>query len=61
MDSSTGTRIFGKSSAPKLSGAEFTARVQKKAKELWERNGRAQGKDLENWLEAEKLVKSGKA
>ena len=46
---------------PKLTQAELTARIQKKAKEIWEKKGYAQGQDLENWLEAEKLVKSGKA
>ena len=61
MANLTSARSSGKSSAPKLSDAELNACIQKKAKELWERNGCAQGKDLANWLEAEKLVKSGKA
>ncbi|HOW58606.1 MAG TPA: DUF2934 domain-containing protein [Candidatus Omnitrophota bacterium] len=52
---------WNKTSTPKCSDAEMTARIQKKAKELWEKKGRVQGKDLEIWLEAEKLVKSGKA
>lgn len=41
--------------------ADLTTRIQKKAKEIWEKKGRAPGKDLENWLEAERLVKSGRA
>lgn len=52
---------WNKTSAPKLSEAELTARIQQKAREIWEKKGRVQGKDLEIWLEAEKLVKSGKA
>ena len=50
-----------KNATPKLSDAEITALIQKKAKEIWTKKGCVQGKDLEIWLEAEKLVKSGKA
>ena len=46
---------------PKLSKEELNARIEKKAKELWERKGRVQNQDLEIWLEAEKLVKKGEA
>ncbi|MDD5226706.1 MAG: DUF2934 domain-containing protein [Candidatus Omnitrophica bacterium] len=52
---------WSKTSATKLSDAELTARIKKTAQELWEKKGRVQGKDLEIWLEAERLVKSGKA
>ena len=45
----------------KLSKEELNERIQKKAKELWERKDRVQNQDLEIWLEAEKLVKSGNA
>ena len=45
----------------KMTEAELTERIQKKAKELWVKKGHVQGKDLEIWLEAEKLVKSGNA
>ena len=45
----------------KLSQEELTRRITEKAKELWERKGRVQNQDLEIWLEAERLVKSGKA
>ena len=34
---------------------EETVRV---ASELYEKNGRAEGRDLENWLEAEKIMKT---
>lgn len=30
--------------------------IQKKAYELYEKRGREQGKDLDDWLEAEKIV-----
>jgi hypothetical protein len=52
---------WSKTSSTKLSEAELTERIKAKAKELWERKGRVQNQDLEIWLEAEKLVKSGKA
>jgi len=61
MDNSTSSRSFSKSSAPKLSAAELNACIAKKAKEIWQRKGCPQGQDTQNWLEAEKLVKSGKA
>ena len=41
----------------KASEAELTGQIKEKAKELWEKKGRVQGKDLEIWLEAEKLVR----
>ena len=31
--------------------------IKKKAKELWEKDGRKQGRDLDYWLNAEKAVK----
>ncbi len=34
--------------------------IQKKAYELYEKRGRIDGYDLEDWLQAEKLVKAGK-
>jgi len=33
------------------------AEIAKKAHELYEKSGRVEGRDLENWLEAERLVK----
>jgi len=30
----------------------------KKAYELWEQNGRIPGRDLDNWIEAERVVKA---
>ncbi|MFH1207979.1 MAG: DUF2934 domain-containing protein [Candidatus Omnitrophota bacterium] len=52
---------WSRASAPKLSKEELNARIQKKARELWEQKGCVPNNDLEIWLEAERLVKSGKA
>ena len=52
---------WSKTSTPKCSATELNERIKCKAKEIWEKKGRVQGKDLEIWLEAERLVKSGKA
>lgn len=40
-----------------LSPLEFNARVARKAYELFEARGREEGRDVEDWLEAERLVK----
>lgn len=42
---------------PQLQGPEFYARVARKAYDLFERRGREPGHDVEDWLEAERLVK----
>ena len=34
--------------------------IEKKAYELYEKRGREHGKDLDDWLEAEKIVKKKK-
>mgnify|MGYP001766066007 CR=1 FL=1 len=34
--------------------------IQKKAYELYEKRGRAHGNDWKDWLEAEKIIKSGR-
>jgi hypothetical protein len=52
--------------AMKLSGKDLTDKdlaecITKKAHELWEKKGHIQGKDLDIWLEAEKIVKGSKA
>jgi len=52
---------WSKTAAPKLSKEELNTRIQAKAKELWQQKGCVQNKDLEIWLEAEKLVKNGRA
>lgn len=41
-----------------LSGqGDLTGLIRKKAQELYEKSGRKEGRDLENWLEAERLVR----
>ena len=45
----------------KLSDEELRSRTEQKAKQIWEERGYIQGHDFEIWLEAEKLVKNGKA
>jgi len=45
----------GKRKAPQ---EEISRRVEKKAYELYEQKGRVPGQDMDNWLEAEKLVKN---
>ncbi|MFA5114987.1 MAG: DUF2934 domain-containing protein [Candidatus Omnitrophota bacterium] len=32
-------------------------RIREKARQLWEKGGCQQGRDLEHWLEAERLIK----
>jgi hypothetical protein len=43
--------------APLFSTVEFYARVARRAYDLFERRGREEGHDVEDWLEAERLVK----
>lgn len=38
--------------------AQLTDAIRKKAQEIYEKSGRKPGRDLENWLEAERIVKS---
>jgi hypothetical protein len=33
------------------------AEIGQKAKEIWEKKGRPNGKDMENWVEAENIIK----
>ncbi len=41
-----------------ISKEEMTNMIRKKAQELYEKSGRKAGRDLENWLEAERIIKS---
>ncbi|MGH7233013.1 MAG: DUF2934 domain-containing protein [Nitrospiraceae bacterium] len=43
-------------SGTRLNEVEFNARVARKAFELFERRGGDSGRDVEDWLEAERLV-----
>lgn len=40
------------------SDTQCTEEIRKKAQELYEKSGRKSGRDLENWLEAERIIKS---
>lgn len=44
--------------ASTCSQAQLTEAIRKKAAELFEKSGRKSGRDLENWLEAERIIKS---
>jgi len=41
----------------KITADEFIARVRIKAHEIYETRGYSHGKDLDDWLEAERIVK----
>lgn len=41
----------------KMTADEFIARVRMKAYEIYEKRGYSHGKDLDDWLEAERIVK----
>ena len=44
--------------AVNVNDPKFLERVRQKATELWEKSGRIAGRDVANWLEAERIVKS---
>jgi len=41
-----------------LSQEDIGALVGKKAQEIYEKSGRKPGNDLQNWLEAEKIIRA---
>jgi len=41
-----------------MNGPDLYEETVRVASELYEKNGRAEGRDLENWLEAEKILKT---
>lgn len=41
-----------------VSKEEVTQMIRKKAQELYEKSGRKPGRDMENWLEAERIISS---
>jgi hypothetical protein len=47
-----------RSSRKKTDPEDFYSMVEKKAYELYEKRGHSHGKDIADWLEAERLVKS---
>ena len=44
--------------AKKSCNMDLTNCIKQKAKELWEKDGCKQGRDLDYWLQAERIVKS---
>jgi len=48
---------LGKSSNPTMSKGDVSSLVAKKAYELYEKRGRKSGHALEDWLEAERIIK----
>jgi len=43
--------------AKKPEKTDLTNCIKEKARELWEKDGCKQGRDLDYWLQAEKMVK----
>ena len=48
---------LGKTSNPTMSKDDLNALIAKKAYELYEKRGRKAGHSLNDWLEAERIVK----
>ncbi|MCX5678052.1 MAG: DUF2934 domain-containing protein [Candidatus Omnitrophica bacterium] len=48
---------LGKSSNPTMSKEDISSLIAKKAYELYEKRGRKSGHSLEDWLEAERIIK----
>ena len=48
---------LGKSSNPSISCEDLNKLVAKKAYELYEKRGRKAGHSMDDWLEAERIVK----
>lgn len=48
----------GKKQEVSMKDEDLHSEIAKIASELYEKSGRIEGRDLENWLEAEKIVKS---
>ena len=48
---------LGKSSNPSMSKTDLTKLIEKKAFELYEKRGKKGGHSIDDWLEAERIVK----
>lgn len=46
-----------RSSNPSMTKEDLNKLIQKKAYELWEKRGRKPGHAMDDWLEAERIVK----
>lgn len=53
----TTTFRLGKSSNPTMLKEDVNKLIEKKAYELFEKRGRKSGHSMEDWLEAERIVK----
>lgn len=53
----TTTFKLGKSSNPTMSKEDISKLVEKKAYELYEKRGRKPGHSMDDWLEAERIVR----
>ena len=54
---STGKRnVFSSLSTKKFNAEEIQQKIEKKAYELFEQRGASHGSDLEDWLEAERII-----
>ena len=53
----TTTFKLGKSSNPTMSKEDITKLVEKKSYELYEKRGRKSGHSMDDWLEAERIIK----
>jgi hypothetical protein len=45
----------------KLDNESFEDEIRAKAHEIYERNGKVEGRDLDNWIEATQIVFAGRA
>ena len=48
---------LGKSSNPTMSKEDISSLIAKKSYELYEKRGRKSGHAMEDWLEAERIIK----
>lgn len=53
----TSTLKLGKSSNPSMGGEDLRKLIAKKAYELYEKRGRKAGHSMDDWLEAERIIK----
>ncbi|MDD5496242.1 MAG: DUF2934 domain-containing protein [Candidatus Omnitrophica bacterium] len=53
----TSTVRLGRTSGPSVSKGDLSKLIAKKAYELYEKRGRKSGHEMDDWLEAERLVK----
>lgn len=57
MARETSTRTWSGGTSTKMDDSRLQEMIRKRAYDLWVKNGSKSGRDLDNWLEAEKQVK----